>query len=1036
LPPARRFDTVAAMARYEFSEGTSNKFWDIQLAGASFTTTWGKIGTAGQTTTKSFPSDDKARLEHDKLVAEKVKKGYVLVGGGETPAPVGATRRTTAAAPVVAPPVTAPPVAAAPVAAPPVVAAPVVAPPVRATAPAAGAPLASSRPASVEVTWTDLAKRHLAFEQRGLAVAPRAVPSVAAAQAAVRAGYQERKAPIAAGCSGGDAASRELAHQVIEALEGERRMARPDVATAAAILQLVGVPHYRSTTAHGDVIDLLVALGGLGFALEVFAATLGDREVVAERDVVRLSPVPRRTAASYLHHRSDLILHGHWLGLDPAAQASVRAQAEALRQHGSLIVRSALASALLLPSWVDRDLADARATGERAVLSPQALLVAGSADDVAAYLGGLEDDDARIYDREPEHHARWHGHANPGIEASLVARFGADGVVPLAARVAQVARHLDTAQYYVNQRIAELRRALEVMRSVGGRPEVPATAVAVFVAVGDRQVARDEDARPIARDCLIADPHAALPLVRAHGRAAWARELLPQLERLVAGPARVDYAEPVDLPPVLQTPAPAKTKFPEFWNPTLLPPLELAGGKAVPPAHLGALVVALRDGDADGLRGLRDVADRKALAAFGWELFQLWLQAGAPPKEKWAFTGLGALGNDETARRLTPLIRAWPGESQHARATLGLDVLGQIGSDVALMMLNGIAQKLKFKGLQERARDKMREIAETRGITAEQLADRLVPDLDLEDDGSKTLDFGPRSFRVGFDEALAPFVMDAAGTRLKDLPKPNSKDDAALATAATDTWKAMKKDARAVASIQLTRLELAMGNARRWSGEEFRAFFVEHPLLFHVVKRLVWAVFDGERPVATFRVAEDRSYADRHDDGLTLDDDAQVGIAHRLHLTEADEQAWTRVFGDYELEAPFAQLGREVFRLTAAEAAATALTRYEGKRVETRKLLGLLSRGWFKGPAQDAGGIFNLYKPLEGGRSAAISMHDGLNAGGMDYVDPVQTLETVDVAASRREWGEVRSDAVPLGSLPAVVVSEIIRDLESLGAAS
>ena len=72
--------------------------------------------------------------------------------------------------------------------------------------------------------------------------------------------------------------------------------------------------------------------------------------------------------------------------------------------------------------------------------------------------------------------------------------------------------------------------------------------------------------------------------------------------------------------------------------------------------------------------------------------------------------------------------------------------------DVALMMLNGIAQKVKFKGLQERAREKMDEIAAKRGMTAEQLADRLVPDLDLDDHGSKTLDFGPRSFRVGFDE--------------------------------------------------------------------------------------------------------------------------------------------------------------------------------------------------------------------------------------------------------------------------------------------
>jgi uncharacterized protein (TIGR02996 family) len=67
-------------ARYEFSEGTSNKFWQIALSDKSFTTTFGKIGASGQTTIKKFGSAEEAKKEHDKLVAEKVKKGYKLVG--------------------------------------------------------------------------------------------------------------------------------------------------------------------------------------------------------------------------------------------------------------------------------------------------------------------------------------------------------------------------------------------------------------------------------------------------------------------------------------------------------------------------------------------------------------------------------------------------------------------------------------------------------------------------------------------------------------------------------------------------------------------------------------------------------------------------------------------------------------------------------------------------------------------------------------------------------------------------------------------
>lgn len=74
------------MPRYEFAEGTSNKFWEISLEGKSFKTTYGKIGAAGQTTIKTFGSADEAKVQHDKLVAEKVKKGYQLVGGGAAPA--------------------------------------------------------------------------------------------------------------------------------------------------------------------------------------------------------------------------------------------------------------------------------------------------------------------------------------------------------------------------------------------------------------------------------------------------------------------------------------------------------------------------------------------------------------------------------------------------------------------------------------------------------------------------------------------------------------------------------------------------------------------------------------------------------------------------------------------------------------------------------------------------------------------------------------------------------------------------------------
>jgi predicted DNA-binding WGR domain protein len=67
---------------FQFSDDKSNKFWIIELDGNEFTVNFGRIGTNGQTQTKEFASPEAAKKEYDKLIAEKVKKGYKETGGG------------------------------------------------------------------------------------------------------------------------------------------------------------------------------------------------------------------------------------------------------------------------------------------------------------------------------------------------------------------------------------------------------------------------------------------------------------------------------------------------------------------------------------------------------------------------------------------------------------------------------------------------------------------------------------------------------------------------------------------------------------------------------------------------------------------------------------------------------------------------------------------------------------------------------------------------------------------------------------------
>lgn len=54
----------------------SSKFWEVNVEDSTLVVRFGKIGASGQTTRKDFDSGQAAQAEADKLVAQKVKKGY------------------------------------------------------------------------------------------------------------------------------------------------------------------------------------------------------------------------------------------------------------------------------------------------------------------------------------------------------------------------------------------------------------------------------------------------------------------------------------------------------------------------------------------------------------------------------------------------------------------------------------------------------------------------------------------------------------------------------------------------------------------------------------------------------------------------------------------------------------------------------------------------------------------------------------------------------------------------------------------------
>ncbi|MFB7716882.1 DUF4132 domain-containing protein [Nocardia sp. NPDC056100] len=401
--------------------------------------------------------------------------------------------------------------------------------------------------------------------------------------------------------------------------------------------------------------------------------------------------------------------------------------------------------------------------------------------------------------------------------------------------------------------------------------------------------------------------------------------------------------------------------------------------------------------------------DPGSLAAFGWRIFELWAAARTPGRNGWVIDQFYWLADAEVTRRFGAAILRWPTANSDKHA---VSVLRAMGTDPALEQLHRISQRAKAPGLRSTAADCLAAAAKQRGLSTEELADRLVPDLGLDANGTLVLDYGPRAFTVGFDEKLTPFVIDAAGKPRKALPKPAAADDGVLAPAAYQRFAELKKLVRGTASDQIMRLERAMISGRDWSPADFERYLVAPPLLRHITRRLIWTT--GE---IVFRIAEDLTLADVDDSTVTLPESARVRIAHPLELGAAVND-WGEVLADYEITQPFRQLGRPVYELTEAERASGEITRFAGVTVPVGAILGLIGKGWERGYTWDGGIQHDFCRRIDKSQALVVELDPGILAAGAMIFD-------------EQKITGIRFNTPPL-ELDPVLASELLADLAGL----
>jgi Domain of unknown function (DUF4132) len=250
----------------------------------------------------------------------------------------------------------------------------------------------------------------------------------------------------------------------------------------------------------------------------------------------------------------------------------------------------------------------------------------------------------------------------------------------------------------------------------------------------------------------------------------------------------------------------------------------------------------------------------------------------------------------------------------------------------------GVKQPTYLKGI-ERALD---EAAERVGMTRDALEELTVPTFDLEQ-GRRAVPFGEAAAEINVNSLDVDIQWrDAQG-------KPRKAESAEIKReykAELKDLKRLRDDIARMLAAQRDRIERLPLLERSWSLADWRARYLDHPLIGDLARRLIWRFADGAQTVDG--AWHDGRIVDVHDEPLDLSETTRVSLWHPVFADASATLAWRTWLERHEITQPFKQAHREVYLLTDAERATRVYSnRFAGHILRQHQFNALaVGRGW------------------------------------------------------------------------------------------
>ncbi|MFJ3054430.1 DUF4132 domain-containing protein [Herbaspirillum sp. NPDC087042] len=370
-------------------------------------------------------------------------------------------------------------------------------------------------------------------------------------------------------------------------------------------------------------------------------------------------------------------------------------------------------------------------------------------------------------------------------------------------------------------------------------------------------------------------------------------------------------------------------------------------------------------------------------------------------------------------------LKEWYG-SRAAQGKALIAMLAWIEHPGATQLMLSIGSRFRTKSFQEEATRQATALAERKGWTLAELADRTIPTAGFDDNGELELSYGMRSFTAHLHADFKIDLSNQDGKKIAALPEPRQDDDADLAKDAKKAFSAAKKEIKGIVTQQGERLYEALCTEREWSFEDWSLYMNRHPVVRHLVQRLVWVEVGDEGVLRSFRPLGDGTLTDFDDEELNIEASARIRIAHDSLLDAEHIARWQQHLADYEIAPLFQQMGKGIYTPTTEVSNSNGIKDFEGHLVEAFALRGRsLKLGYTRGPTEDAGWFYSYEK-----RFPTLGLQAVIQFTGNPLPEQSRTVALLNLSfASTAATSTWQRASLPLNKVPRILLSECYNDL-------